>query len=64
MKLGMRKLPMFRFWWRWRDAVLGVPSAVWLATQARYNDAMRPLVLPEMGYWLFPHPLHPKLHPK
>ena len=48
---------MFSIWWRWRDAVLGVPSAVWQATQARYNEAMHPLVLPKMGYWLFPHPL-------
>jgi len=32
------------------DAVLGVPSAVWLATQARYNAAMRPLMLPKMEY--------------
>ncbi len=28
------------------DRLLGVPSAVWLATQTRHNDAMRPLVLP------------------
>ena len=47
---------MYRFGWCWRDAVLGVSSAVWLATQVRYNDGMRPLVLPQRGYWLFPHP--------
>ena len=35
---------MSRFGWCWGDAVLGVTSAVWLATQTRHNDAMRPPV--------------------
>ena len=40
---------MFRFWWCWGDAVLGVSSAVWLATQTRNNDAMRPPVPSKNG---------------
>ena len=51
---------MCRFWVRWRDAVQGALSAVWLATQARSNAAMRPQGLPKMGYWLFPPPLFVK----
>ena len=31
------------------DAVLGVSSAVWLATQTRHNDAMRPPVPSKNG---------------
>jgi len=38
---------------RRRDAVQGALSAVWRATQAMSNAAMRPVVLPKMGYWLF-----------
>ena len=41
------------FWGRWRDAVQGALSAVWRATQARSNAAMRPQGRPKMGYWLF-----------
>ncbi len=48
---------MSRLRMRWRDAVLGVLKAAWLATQLRNNDAMRPSVNSEMGYWQFPHPL-------
>ena len=40
---------MSRFWWCWRDAVLGVSSVVWLATQTRHNDAMRPPVPSKNG---------------
>ena len=52
---------MCRFWVRWRDAVQGALSAVWRATQARSNAAMRPVVLPKMGYWLFSPPLPPPI---
>ena len=54
--LGMWKLSMSRFGRCWGDAVLGVTRAVWLATQTRNNDAMRPPVPSKMGYWQFPHP--------
>ena len=40
---------MSRFWWCWGDAVLGVSSAVWQATQTRHNDAMRPPVPSKNG---------------
>ena len=60
--LGMRKLLMSRFGRCWGDAVLGVSSAVWLATQTRHNDAMRPPVPSKMGYWQFPHPLVAMAH--
>ena len=53
---GRRKWSIYRFWVRWRDAVQGALSAAWRATQARSNAAMRPVVLPKMGYWLFPPP--------
>ncbi len=44
---GSRKLAMYRLWRCWRDAVLGATSAVWQATQAIRNDAMRPSVTSE-----------------
>ena len=62
--LGMWKLSMSRFGRCWGDAVLGVTRAVWLATQTRNNDAMRPPVPSKMGYWQFPHPLDDDLAEK
>ena len=48
---------MYRFWVRWRDAVQGALSAMWRATQARSNAAMRPVVLPkwDIGYFRLPY---------
>ena len=45
----MRKLRISRFWWCLGDAVLGVSSAVWQATQTRHNDAIRPPVPSKNG---------------
>ena len=60
--LGMRKLSMSRLGVCWRDAVLGVPTAVWLATQGGNNNAMRPSVHPKKGYWQFLRPLAQRNH--